>query len=267
MMRPMILNSTMLRPSMMSAAERRAGRFMRAPDGHEGDVAPAGEPVAPEAAPVEPSDDTALGTAATSEADKPEGGKPSDDGGEADKPKEGEDAESGGEEKPAGAPEAYDLKAPEGMDFDSEAMALAEPVMRELNLDNAQAQKLVDVYSQMAPKFGERLVAQQQAAIVAERKAWLEEAKADPEIGGANWDASIAASAKALDRLGAPAGSPFRDLLNVTGLGNHPEMVRILANAGKAIGEDPDFISSSGGHQPKADAAETLYPNDKPKGA
>lgn len=230
----------------MTPAERAAGRFMRAPDGHPVDAAPAAPaPADAEAsAPIDTidGDATALGDAAPPEA---EGEKPGADPAAKTEGKPADGEGEKGEDQPAGAPEAYELKAPEGMDFDTEAMALAEPVLRELNLDNAQAQKLVDAYSQIVPKIGERIQAQQAADIAAQRKAWVEEARADPEIGGANWDASIAASAKALDQLGAPKGSPFRDLLNVSGLGNHPEMIRMFAKVGKAIGEDPVFISAN----------------------
>jgi hypothetical protein len=157
----------------------------------------------------------------------------------------------GGEEKPADeaqsaqvAPEAYELKAPEGQELDTEALAAAEPVFRDLNLTNEQAQKLTDAYTQILPKVVERMQAQQSTMIADQRKAWADEAKADPEIGGKNWDASIASSAKALDRLGAPAGSPFRQLLNDSGLGNHPEMIRMFAKIGNVVGEDGDFIAA-----------------------
>ncbi len=233
--------SALLRSSMMTRAERTQGRFMRAPDGHTdpapaGDLAPAGDtppadPAAPAVDPASPpvDDGTALGTAGDPPVDP-------------DAPKEGDAAPA------MVAPEAYDLKAPEGMDFDADALAIAEPIFREMNLDNESAQKLTTAYAQIAPQIAEKAVtadrAAQEAAVVAGRKAWADEAKADPEIGGANWDASIAASARALDRLGAPKGSPFRELLNASGLGNHVEMIRMFANVGKAIGEDPSFVDA-----------------------
>lgn len=193
-----------------------------------------------------PDDGTALGGAAVE-------GEPA---------KEGEVTTT----EPVGAPEAYDLKPPEGSTLDTDALAIAEPVLREMGLTNDQAQKLTDAYAQIVPKVAERMQSEQTAQITAQRKEWADEAKADEEIGGANWNASITASAKALDRLGAPAGSPFRELLNVTGLGNHPEMIRIFARMGNAIGEDTDFVRGEAAPTEK-NAARILYPNDKPKGA
>ncbi len=46
-----------------------------------------------------------------------------------------------------GAPEKYEFKAPEeGQELDKGALEVFEPIARELNLNNEQAQKLVDVY-------------------------------------------------------------------------------------------------------------------------
>ncbi|WP_375272053.1 hypothetical protein [Sphingomonas sp.] len=210
---------------------------MRAPDGH--DATPAADPApadpTPDASPADPAPATDPAPADPApDATILGGDAPATDPAEPEAPAE-----------PAGAPEAYDLKAPEGMTLDTDALAIAEPVLRDLNLTNEQAQKLTDAYGQILPKLAERYQAQQTTQITEQRAAWAAEAKADPEIGGANWDASIAASAKALDRLGAPAGSPFRALLNDSGLGNHPEMIRMFAKIGKSIGEDADFVSSS----------------------
>lgn len=239
---PTMLRSSLLRSSMMTRAERTQGRFMRAPD-HPSDAPPASpaDPVAP------------AGDAPAADAPPADGEAPPADVTEGtilggDTPADGEKPAEGEAPKPA-APEAYDLKMPEGMTLDADALAIAEPIFREMNLDNEGAQKLTDAYAKIAPQIAERAItadrAAQQSAIVEQRAAWAAEAKADPEIGGANWTASVEASAKALERLGAPAGSPFRVLLNDSGLGNHPEMIRMFAKIGKAIGEDTDFVSSS----------------------
>ncbi len=98
--------------------------------------------------------------------------------------------------------------------------------------------------------------------VVAQRKAWAEEAAADPEIGGAKWEDSKTTAAKALDLLGFEKGSPFRNLLNDSGLGNHPDMIRAFVKIGTVIGEDSDFVRGGTGAQPKTSAAERLYPND-----
>lgn len=176
---------------------------------------------------------------------------------------EAETKEAGEETKEAaveGAPETYELTAPEGFTLDAEAIELASPVFKELNLNNEQANKLMPV----AAAFAERIQQQGQQAILtevqAQRKAWAEEAQADPDIGGAKWDETMSLSAKALDALGYPKGSPFRSFLTDSGLGNHPEMIRAMRKIGAVVSEDGDFVRADAGAQAKKSREEILYP-------
>jgi hypothetical protein len=65
---------------------------------------------------------------------------------------------------------------------------------------------------------------------------------------------TLGSAAKALDLLGFPKGSPLRVALNESGFGNHPEMIRLMAKVGKAIGEDSGFCPRSGRPDKKTDA-------------
>jgi len=163
-------------------------------------------------------------------------------------------------------PETYELEAPEGFAIDPQALAVATPVFRELGLSNEQASKLMPVAAQFAQGLSDKLNAQIISQVRADRKAWLDSAMADREIGGAHWKETLAKGAFALDNLGFPKGSPFRVLLDESGLGNHPEMIRAWAKVGRAIGEDGDFVRGAGTPHSRRDTAETLYPNDAPKG-
>jgi hypothetical protein len=188
----------------------------------------------------------------------------------------GEDFADGGETHPeeddgetpaadAGIPDQYQLTAPEGLTLDPVAIELATPVFRDLGLSNEQANKLMPVAGQFAQGLLDRHQRQLLGQVQAERKAWLDSARNDPEIGGQHWSTTIGTAAKALDALGFGKGSAFRTLLDESGLGNHPEMIRAFQRVGKAIGED-GFERSSGIHHSKRDRAETLYPEDTPKG-
>jgi hypothetical protein len=162
-------------------------------------------------------------------------------------------------------PEAYELTAPEGITLDAESVADATPVFKELGLTNDQANKLMPV----AKQFADRIVAAGQKqildSIATERAAWLNEAKADADIGGQHWNASMTTAATALDALGFTKGSGFRNLLDESGLGNHPDMIRAFVKIGKAVAEDSNFAR---GNAPiiKQDKASVLYPDDVPKG-
>jgi hypothetical protein len=145
----------------------------------------------------------------------------------------------------SGAPEKYEFKAPEGQSFDANVLAQFEEVAREINLPQAEAQKMLD---KIAPAL-----AQKQADIIkAAQDEWVASTKADKEIGGDKLDANLSVAKKALDTFGTPA---LRDLLNESGLGNHPEIIRAFYKAGKAISED-SFVP--GGSKPASNSDQSL---------
>jgi hypothetical protein len=238
----------------MTAMERRVGRYMRAPDHPTGDPAPAADPapaddadpvVTPPTDPAPPAggdddgDDTALG------GKKPDAADPADPAPEA----------------PV-VPEAYELTAPEGMTIDADMLTEATPIFKELGLSNEAASKVLPLAQSLIAKTQDATVQQFIDQGNQQRKAWLEEAKADPEIGGNKWDATLHTAGRGLDALGYGEGSALRTLLNETGLGNHPEMIKAMAKIGGMVGEDGDFVRADAGAQVKQSREEVLYPND-----
>ncbi|EJJ0660961.1 peptidase [Cronobacter sakazakii] len=152
--------------------------------------------------------------------------------------------------KPEGAPEKYELTAGEGVELDAAALKEFEPIARELNLSNEQAQKLVDVYaSKILP-----LVNQQQLeAWQKQGEEWQQAIKADKEIGGDKLTSSISAAQRAIDQFGTPE---LKEYLEASGLGNNPALVRFCVQVGKAMSED-NMVT--GGNQGQRSAAEVLY--------
>lgn len=165
------------------------------------------------------------------------------------------EAKGDAKDAPAGAPEKYEFKAVEGRKLDSEIVDTFSEVARELNLTQEAAQKVLD---RMSPKMAQRQAAQ----IEAIRSEWANASKTDKEFGGDKIDANLGVAKKALDQFGTPE---LRTLLNESGLGNHPEVIRLLYRAGRAISEDGYVGSSSGAarQMPKNfnDAAAALYSN------
>jgi hypothetical protein len=175
-----------------------------------------------------------------------------------------QDAEAGdaGADDRPGVPDSYALTAPEGMSLDPEAVAAATPVLRELGLSNEQANKLVPVAGQFAQGIMDKSNRAILAQVQADRKAWLDSARADPEIGGRHWDATLDTASRALDALGFARGSPFRVLLDESGLGNHPEMIRAFKKVGEAIGED-GFERGNGASASRRPIEERWYGNSQ----
>lgn len=153
--------------------------------------------------------------------------------------------------KATGAPEKYEaFKAPEGTTLDTKVMDEFSAAARELNLPQDAAQKMVD---KMAP-----LMAQRQAEqLSAMRTEWETKSKTDAEFGGDKLEASMVQANKAMNAF---ATDEFRTLLNETGLGNHPEWVRFMVRAGKAISEDKIVKGGAEPSSPKS-LAERMYGN------
>lgn len=147
--------------------------------------------------------------------------------------------------KPAvAAPEKYEFKPAEGQELDAEAVKAFEPIAKELNLSNEQAQKLVDVYGSTIMPHVMKQIDEQWSR---QSEQWAEQVRADKDLGS---DVSIGAAQKAMDKFGSPE---LKQYLTETGLGNHPELVRIFANIGKAMSEDGLVTGNSGGAKSAAD--------------
>lgn len=183
-------------------------------------------------APVNSDAATPDANAATPDADKPEGEKPAD-------------------EKPQGAPERYEFTAPEGVTLDQEAVAAFEPIAKDLNLTNEQAQKLVGLQAQFVQK--------QHEAWNATVENWVTEIKGDKEIGGQAMDASIKHAQRAITQFGTPE---LKAALDTTRIGNHPELVRVFARIGKAMAEDT-FVAAGAASQQRRSTADVLFGDSK----
>jgi len=152
--------------------------------------------------------------------------------------------------KPQGAPEKYEFANPEKTPVDPVVLERYAEVARELNLPQEQAQKVID---KIAPALAERQAEQIKAA----QTSWLESTQSDKEIGGAELQANVAIAQRALSQFGTPE---LKTLLDQSGLGNHPELIRLLVRAGKMISEDTVV---TGRETNPANALAKLYPSKK----
>ncbi len=208
----------------------------------------AGEEGAPAEAPT--TDSTAVtDTDAAKTGDEGEAPAP----GEAEAP-EGEAKGEG--ESGEDAPE-FELSIPEGFEVDEAALADLKTLAKEAGLKPEQAQKLVDMHVGVQKALVERA----DAAIAEHAKAMQAAVKADKEIGGAAFESSLKVAKATLSRFGTPE---LVAAVNESGLGNHPELIRLLVRVGKATSED----SSAGKHSGSPTAASkeeallrSLYPD------
>lgn len=161
--------------------------------------------------------------------------------------KDGDDKKDG--DKPAneylGAPEAYDIKTPEGFQVDETIKGEFESAAKEIGLSQKGVERLVAIQTKLQ---------ENQATKTAELvKKWGEDIKADKELGGNDYQAK---AAKAVEFRKAFFSDDAKALLDKSGLGNHPEIVRGFYRAGMAMGE---AIAHKGGASQQQDAATILY--------
>ena len=167
-------------------------------------------------------------------------------------------------ETPEGAPEKYEFNdkvadAPEVLDPD--VLTAFGEVAKELDLPQDAAQKVLD---KVAP-----VIQATQAKVLEQVKTdQANDSQADKEFGGENLAENLEIAKKSLDAFGSDS---LKSLLHETGFGNHPEIIRFMYKAGKAISEDSYVGNSEGAMSQGADPkdfnsiANALYSNQQNK--
>lgn len=161
----------------------------------------------------------------------------------------------------AAAIEYTDFKVPDGIELGKEAVGEFKTLAGELKLDQAGAQKLVDLYTKSAMEAANapyKLWEETQAN-------WQKEVKADPEIGGANTATTFSNIAKLIDRFGGKEAAAIRGAFEFTGSGNNPEVIRFLARVGKVFAENPNVTGRAPTTQ--QDRASRMFPSLAAKAA
>jgi hypothetical protein len=185
------------------------------------------------------------------------GAKGAEAGNEGDAEKVGGEKPKTEDANPEGPPEKYEFTMPEGVGLDAGLAERAEPILRELNLSNDQANKLATLIASERVSEAQR----QSDAYTQQVKDWGDLAAADPEFGGASFEKNAPIAQRAI----AQFGTPELKALMENGLGNHPEMIRFAYRVGKALGEDGG-VDGNKASTPKS-AADVLFdhPTSKPK--
>lgn len=147
-------------------------------------------------------------------------------------------------DEPQGAPEAYDFKLPDGMEIDAEVMGEFTAFAKELNLPQDKAQKIVDFQAKLASKQADEY----QAAVEKQKEQWMAAVKNDPDLGGENYEKSVASAVKVVQAFGSPE---LREVLTATGLGNNPELFKFVHRISQAISEDKFVMPGSQTAAPK----------------
>ena len=175
------------------------------------------------------------------------------------------ESETSEKDVPEGAPEKYEFNAKVAdapNELDPDVLTAFGDVAKELDLPQEAAQKVLD---KVAP-----VMQAKQAKVIEQTKVeWADQSKSDKEFGGESLSENLDVAKASLDTFGTDA---LKSLLTETGLGNHPEVIRFMYRAGKAISED-SYVGNSEGANPTGSRipkdfngiANALYSNQQNK--
>lgn len=158
---------------------------------------------------------------------------------------------------------------PEGITLDAERVGKFTEILSELELGakgidhtlvQQFGQKAVDFHVQEVQRAVEDVTKVYQTAWEQQKTDWKDSFLADPEIGGNRFQTTVDSARNFIRTHG---GTPeqqteFRSVMETSGLGNHPAIIRLLANAGRAMEEGRPLAATKPVSQSKSKTA-TLY--------
>jgi len=125
----------------------------------------------------------------------------------------------------------YDLKLPENPLISEEILDEIAGFAKKQGLSNEQAQELVTRENTAVQRY----INTQISDFEKMSEQWKSDAQADKEIGGPNFVKNSEMASRAINEFGS---EEFKDFLEKTGYGNHPEVIRFCSKIGKLISDD-----------------------------
>jgi hypothetical protein len=144
----------------------------------------------------------------------------------------------------------YEFTLPDGFTANEELTGELKALAKENGLSKEVAQKFADL--------GVKMQQQQAEAWQTQVNQWAEQVKADKDLGGEKFEENVALAKKALDKFGGPA---LKELLEETGFGNHPLIVKAFYNIGKSVSNDTLVVSNGSSMGDAKSTANVLFPN------
>ncbi len=152
-------------------------------------------------------------------------------------------------------PEKYDLKLPEGALLKAETVERAASTAKKLGLPQEGASEVLTFVDAEVKAYRESLEAEHTVRV----DKWLTDSKADKEISGETgdqFDANVELARRAFKQFG---GDELVKVMNDTGYGNHPLLVKTFMRIGKAMADDKLEMGNHGGSGGPKTHAQVLY--------
>jgi hypothetical protein len=141
------------------------------------------------------------------------------------------------------APDKYEFKRPqlaEGAKYDEEMETAFKGLAHKAGLHPRQAQSLLEGYNAMQAERLQKYTGQMEEGVNSLKKEW-----------GQNYDKNLSVATRAVKELG---GDELIAMLDETGLGNHPTLIKLFSRLGQDMTEDTfvvgDTASGAGAKTP-----------------
>jgi hypothetical protein len=167
-----------------------------------------------------------------------------------------------------GAPDKYEYVSPKDIgeiDMTPEVQAQFDNFnerAKDADLTQDQYQKLVDGEIRRGRAAVDDMVVGYQQRV----DGWADQTKADKELGGEELAENLSTAKLGMDTFGTPAlkallDKPSEQNPDGLGIGNHPEIIRLLHRAGLQVKEDGDLVGGDGGKAENDASLRRMYPS------
>lgn len=208
--------------------------------------------------------DTVIGAALTP-PEKPAEPKPA----EGEKKPDAKAKPEGQSAEPAPPPAYEAFKLPDGLTADADRLGQFTTLLGELEttgkVDHAAmqgfGQKLVDFHVAEVQRTVNDIHKAQQLAFEKRKTEWKDEFNRDPVWGGNRAQTTVDSALKFIRTHGGTESeqAEFRKLMEWSGLGNHPVMIRFLSRAGQAMSEPRPLVATTPVQAQPASRVERMY--------
>ena len=183
------------------------------------------------------------------------------------------------QEAPKQEAEGFALDVPEGYTMDESATKEFSDFAKELGVDQDKAQKMLNRHVE---SLNEAL-GRSEKTLKETHDSWAAESRNDKEFGGTVLAENIVNARRVMNSFSNPAkdsdGKPIlyeegamkgqqmteiEVLLGQTGMGNHPEMIRIFHRIGKSMSEDTFVKGDMKPMEKKKSHADIMYGGSHP---
>jgi hypothetical protein len=119
-------------------------------------------------------------------------------------------------------------------------------------INKEQAAKFVE----MGTKLRADTIAQETARVEAIKAEWLTSSKNDKEYGGEKFDENMSVVKLAYDEMATPE---LKQLMDKTGMGNHPDMIRAFYRMGMMMKQDGHVNANYGSKSDEMSLVDRFY--------